>query len=90
MRIADAGAEVAISVTDKGAGMDAEFVRNALFQPFVSSKPAGFGIGAFEARSLIGAMGGRITVDSTPGVGTHFAVYVPAAAAGRAEERKIA
>ncbi len=90
MRIADAGAEVVISVSDKGAGMDADFVRNALFQPFVSSKPAGFGIGAFEARSLIGAMGGRITVDSTPGLGTHFSVYVPAADQQPTEERKIA
>ena len=40
--------------------MDGDFVRNRLFQPFASTKPGGFGIGAFEARSLIAAMGGRL------------------------------
>jgi len=35
--------------------MDGEFIRNRLFQPFTSTKPGGFGIGAFEARSLITA-----------------------------------
>ena len=49
-----------IAITDKGVGMDADFVRNRLFQPFASTKPGGFGIGAFEARSLIAAMGGRL------------------------------
>ena len=33
--------------------MDGDFVRNRLFHPFASTKPGGFGIGAFEARSLI-------------------------------------
>jgi hypothetical protein len=47
--------------------MDADFVRNRLFQPFASTKQNGFGIGAFEARSLIHAMGGRLSVDSRPG-----------------------
>ena len=40
--------------------MDADFVRNRLFQPFASTKAGGFGIGAFEARALIAAMGGRL------------------------------
>ena len=33
-----------------GSGMDAEFVRNRLFQPFASTKKGGFGVGAFEAQ----------------------------------------
>jgi signal transduction histidine kinase len=68
---------VAISVADQGVGMDSEFVRNRLFQPFSSSKPGGFGIGAFEARSLIVAMGGRLGVDSHPGKGTTFTILLP-------------
>src|SRR6476646_7108453 len=38
---------VAIAITDKGVGMDGDFIRNRLFQPFASTKPGGFGIGAF-------------------------------------------
>jgi putative PEP-CTERM system histidine kinase len=69
---------VAISLADQGVGMDSEFVRNRLFQPFSSTKPGGFGIGAFEARSLIVAMGGRLGVDSHPGKGTTFTILLPA------------
>jgi putative PEP-CTERM system histidine kinase len=76
-------ASVTIAVTDKGCGMDAEFVRNQLFQPFASSKSGGFGIGAFEARSLITAMGGRISVDSRPGAGTTFTIQLPGAEPAR-------
>ena len=54
--------------------MDGDFIRNRLFQPFASTKPGGFGIGAFEARSLIAAMGGRLSVDSRPGSGTTFTI----------------
>jgi signal transduction histidine kinase len=71
---------VAIAIADKGVGMDGDFVRNRLFEPFASTKPGGFGIGAFEARSLITAMGGRLSVDSRPGRGTTFTILLPAPA----------
>ena len=75
----DAGdSAVTIVISDKGVGMDSDFLRNRLFQPFASSKPAGFGIGAFEARSLIVAMGGKLGVDSSPGQGTAFTITLPA------------
>ena len=79
VRVDRAGDDVAIAISDKGVGMDGDFVRNRLFQPFASTKPGGFGIGAFEARSLITAMGGRISVDSRPGHGTTFTILLPAA-----------
>ena len=81
---------VSISVADTGVGMDSDFIRNRLFQPFSSSKPGGFGIGAFEARSLITAMGGRLTVDSTPGKGSTFTITLPAAEAAAELVRKRA
>jgi signal transduction histidine kinase len=70
--------------------MDSDFLRNRLFQPFSSSKPGGFGIGAFEARSLITAMGGRIEVQSRPGQGTTFTITLPAAEPDKKVERKRA
>ena len=69
-----------IAVIDRGCGMTPAFVRDELFRPFVSSKPAGFGIGAFEARQLTEAMGGRISVDSREGEGSTFRIILPTAA----------
>ena len=72
VRVAGDEGSVSIAISDKGVGMDGDFVRNQLFQPFASTKAGGFGIGAFEARSLIAAMGGRISVDSRPAPGHHL------------------
>ena len=72
-----------IEVIDSGPGMSPEFIRTRLFKPFYSSKPGGFGIGAFEARELIRAMGGRLDVESREGLGTRFRVRLPLAGAAR-------
>lgn len=73
------GARVVIEVIDLGCGMSPAFVRDRLFKPFVSSKPGGFGIGAFEARQLASAMGANLTVISREGVGSCFRVDLKAA-----------
>ncbi|WP_310467452.1 XrtA/PEP-CTERM system histidine kinase PrsK [Sphingomonas sp.] len=86
VRVAAHGDGVTVSIADKGCGMDGEFVRTRLFQPFSSTKPDGFGIGAFEARALVTAMGGRMSVDSAPGAGTTFSIFLPAADADSARE----
>ncbi|MEO1047824.1 MAG: XrtA/PEP-CTERM system histidine kinase PrsK [Pseudomonadota bacterium] len=72
-----------LDIVDAGCGMSPEFVRTGLFKPFVSSKQGGFGIGAFEAREMIKAMGGRLQVESREGVGTRFSVQLPAPEAVR-------
>jgi signal transduction histidine kinase len=74
-------------VVDAGPGMSAEFIRSRLFKPFHSSKPNGFGIGAFEARELIRAMNGRLDVESREGIGTRFILRLPlTTAAGMLED----
>jgi signal transduction histidine kinase len=90
VRVSNDGPTVSIAITDRGVGMDGDFIRNRLFQPFASTKPGGFGIGAFEARSLVTAMGGRLAVDSRPGRGTTFTILLPAPQADSEQERKIA
>ncbi len=76
---AEAAGEAAIVIEDKGAGMSADFIRALLFKPFASTKDGGFGIGAFEARALVAAMGGRIEVASREGEGSRFTVFLPLA-----------
>lgn len=68
-----------IEVLDSGTGMSPEFVRSRLFKPFDSSKPGGFGIGAYEARELVKAMGGRLDVESREGLGSRFTIRLPLA-----------
>lgn len=70
-----------ISIIDSGQGMTAAFVREGLFKPFVSSKQGGFGIGAYEARETIRAMGGSLDVESRVGLGSRFTVSLPLKAA---------
>lgn len=85
------GSEATIAIVDRGEGMSADFIRTRLFQPFASTKESGFGVGAFEARSLVAAMGGRIEVDSRPGQGSRFTVFLPLGETGFTDvERKIA
>jgi len=69
-----------VEVVDSGCGMSPQFVRSSLFRPFVSAKAGGFGIGAFEARELARAMGGRLEVESREGLGTRFSLCLPLSA----------
>ena len=80
---------VEVQVCDNGCGLD-DAAAARLFVPFASTKPDGFGIGSFEARSLISAMGGRLVVDSTPGVGSEFSIFLPAADEAAQPQRKRA
>jgi putative PEP-CTERM system histidine kinase len=75
------GLNARFEIVDSGCGMSPEFVRTRLFKPFVSTKPGGFGIGAFEARELIRGMRGRLEVESREGLGSRFIVRLPLAAA---------
>ncbi|MEQ1687142.1 MAG: XrtA/PEP-CTERM system histidine kinase PrsK [Sphingopyxis sp.] len=66
-----------LCVEDKGKGMSPEFIRSELFRPFHSTKEGGFGIGAYQARQLAEAMGGKLSVESRIGEGTSFTLSLP-------------
>jgi len=74
----DAGKDsIAIKVTDHGAGMSEEFIREELFRPMRSTKDGGFGIGAYQARELMRDLGGDIYVASRIGAGTSVTLSLP-------------
>ncbi|WP_188064887.1 XrtA/PEP-CTERM system histidine kinase PrsK [Sphingobium sp. KCTC 72723] len=87
LRLSADATAVIVEIIDHGRGMSAEYIRRDLFKPFSSSKAGGFGIGAFEARALAQAMGGRIDVDSKPGAGSRFTLRLPNATATETQER---
>lgn len=65
-----------LKVTDSGCGIP-RHVRATLFDPFASSKFAGRGLGLPVVKGIAKAHGGVITVESEPGAGTTFGVYLP-------------
>jgi PAS domain S-box-containing protein len=84
-----AGPHVVVSVRDTGCGMT-EDVRQRIFEPFFTTKPAGqgTGLGLAMVYGTIKQHGGAIQVDSRPGQGTTFRIYLPRAVAlGDSETR---
>jgi two-component system sensor kinase FixL len=67
-----------IKVTDRGTGI-APDVMARLFQPFVTTKQSGMGVGLSICRTIIEAHGGRIWAEGNPDGGTIFNFTVPAA-----------
>ncbi len=69
--------EIVIQVEDTGPGID-DSVKERLFQPFVTTKPTGMGVGLSVCRNIIESHGGRITGEDREGGGARFRVTLPA------------
>ncbi|MGM9580109.1 MAG: sensor histidine kinase [Anaerovibrio sp.] len=79
---------VELRVRDDGCGIEPGQLEK-LFERFYrgtearSKNPDGYGLGLAIARWIAEGHGGKITVHSTPGEGTEFAVFLPVRAGGR-------
>ncbi len=73
----------AISVSDNGAGIDPA-VATRLFEPFVTTKSEGMGLGLLVTRSIVESHGGRIWATPNPDRGATFTFTLPVAERKRA------
>jgi two-component system sensor kinase FixL len=71
------GGALVITVTDNGPGLDPD-VAGRLFEPFVSTKPTGLGIGLAISRTIVEGHGGRLLAKPAEGGGTAFRILLPA------------
>jgi PAS domain S-box-containing protein len=72
-----AGRYIKISVEDQGLGIPAEHLPR-IFDPYFTTKQQGSGLGLASAYTIIKNHHGHIAVESKPGVGTTFGIYLPA------------
>jgi two-component system sensor kinase FixL len=70
---------IVIEVSDTGSGISEEIAAR-LFQPFVTTKQQGMGVGLSISRTIVEAHGGEIWVEPNPGGGTIFRLTLPALA----------
>ena len=78
IRTSGSDGAVEVAVIDTGPGL-AEAVAKQLFQPFVTTKPKGMGLGLSISRSIIDAHGGRLRASAAAGGGVSFQFTLPAA-----------
>jgi signal transduction histidine kinase len=70
---------VALAITDTGSGVAPEHLER-IFDPFFSTKRSGgTGLGLSISRDIVRAHEGAITVESEPGAGARFGVWLPGA-----------
>jgi signal transduction histidine kinase len=74
---------IEVTVADVGPGISEDIARR-LFEPFVSSKHDGMGLGLSICRSIIEAHGGQLTAESKGSGGTSFRFTVPSDGEGDA------
>jgi signal transduction histidine kinase len=75
------GRYVCLSVSDNGRGID-ERVARRMFEPFFTTRVAGTGLGLATVREIVRDHDGAINVQSEPGCGSRFEIWLPAVVAG--------
>ncbi|MDY7226158.1 ATP-binding protein [Hyalangium rubrum] len=80
-RVDGSSSELQVEFTDTGSGISPE-VRKRIFEPFFTTKAKGTGLGLALVKRIIEAHAGRLTIESQPGQGTTFRLFLPCESEG--------
>ena len=78
-----------LEIKDDGVGIEPE-MQKFLFDPFFTTKTSGTGLGLSVVFGIVKSFGGQIKVESTPGIGTTFQIFLPIAKKGLPKQKKQA
>ncbi len=81
-------ARIALSIIDEGVGIDSKN-RERIFQPFVTTRTRGTGLGLPIVQKIVDQHGGNIIVESTQGKGSNFTIVMPFVQSTRKEHQRI-
>ena len=79
------GGEAEIAVLDRGAGIDPKDLES-IFNPFFTTKTDGVGLGLAIVSKIVDEHGGKMAVESEPGQGSVFRIFLPVRTKPRADE----
>lgn len=68
--------EVKVTVSDSGSGISPEII-GSIYEPFLTTKPGGSGLGLLIVRRIVKDHGGTVTIASNPGKGTTITLFFP-------------
>ncbi|HEB69896.1 MAG TPA: PAS domain S-box protein, partial [Desulfobulbus sp.] len=85
---AGGGQFVKISIRDSGIGMPAN-IAEKIFDPYFTTKHGGSGLGLAISQSIINKHNGHITVESTPGGGSTFTIYIPSSMETKVRQQEV-
>jgi signal transduction histidine kinase/ActR/RegA family two-component response regulator len=80
------GSYVCLQIIDEGTGMD-KATLSRIFDPFFSTKPHGRGLGLSATLGIVRSQNGALQVDSQPGRGTTFTVWLPTSAEAQEDSK---
>jgi len=87
VRADEQNSELAIKVSDSGYGINRDDLAH-IFDPYFTTKSTGTGLGLAIAHNIVEAHGGRMAVESNPGQGTAFTVYLPITSEDKSDEQQ--
>jgi len=76
------GKYILVSIMDHGTGITKKHL-SKIFDPYFTTKKKGSGLGLSTSYSIVRSHGGHMTVESFPGIGTTFKIYLPASGEGK-------
>ncbi|MGN6330065.1 MAG: hybrid sensor histidine kinase/response regulator [Motilibacteraceae bacterium] len=86
--VPQSAATVRIVVADDGVGVRPDLLEH-VFEPFVTGRPGGTGLGLAQVAALVEQHGGSVGIDSEPGLGTKVTIVLPAALGAGAQDFRL-